>query len=388
MKCKGFELGFGLVLGLAAAAGACAQDGGCDKNHYILDTPACDVRALDVPIGPPGAIAVTASGDVFFSVPNLIFKVAADGSITRIAGSLTPGFAGDGGPATQALLNFPTWYPDRIRDPIDFNELVGPLALDALGNLYIGDAYNNRVRRIDTQGIITTVGPRMWWPQGVAVDPSGNILIADSTGLLYRVLPDGRVFYRAGNNCGRPADTGLCAPEGIAVDAAGAIYVVDGLCRVRKFGATPDEIAFAGNERPDGHGGAYTCAYSGDGGPANAAGLDFPFAVATDALGNVFIADTYNDCIRKVDATGIITTYAGMCAVRSSRGGIVSGGAGFSGDGGPATQALVNEPHGVAVDAAGNVYIADTGNLRIRKVSPAGIITTIAGNGNALLSQD
>ncbi len=405
MKRKGFELGVVLVLGLAAGASVRAQDEDCGKNHYILDTPVCDVQAVDVPIGAPGAIAVTAGGDVYFSVPNLIFKVTGDGDITRIAGSITPGFAGDGGPATQALLNFPTWYPERLQDPYDFNELLAPLAMDALGNLYVGDAYNNRVRRIDAQGVITTIvgtgepsgfgvwngdgvealGTRLWWPQGVAVDASGIILIADGSGSLYRVLPDGQVFHGAVNNCGRPSDTGLCAPEGIAVDAAGAVYAADGLCRIRKFGPPPvDEITFAGDERPDNQGWAYTCGYSGDGGPANPAGLDFPFGVATDTLGNVFIADTYNHCIRKVDAAGVITTYAGMCARRSYFGWIIGGGAGYSGDGGPATAALLDTPHGVAVDAAGNVYIADTGNLRVRKVTPSGVITTIAGNGHAL----
>ena len=98
MKCKGFELGVVLVLGLAAGASVRAQDEDCGKNHYILDTPVCDVQAVDVPIGAPGAIAVTAGGDVYFSVPNLIFKVTGDGSITRIAGSVTAG-----SPATAGL---------------------------------------------------------------------------------------------------------------------------------------------------------------------------------------------------------------------------------------------------------------------------------------------
>jgi len=386
----------------------CAQDEDCGKNHYILDAPVCAVQALDVPIGAPGAIAVTAGGDVYFSVPNLIFKVAGDGSLTRVAGGIAPGFAGDGGPASQALLNFPTWYPERLHDPIDFNELVAPLALDAQGNLYVGDAYNNRIRRIDTHGVITTIvgngdlnGARgwndngvqaldagLWWPQGVAVDTSGNILIADSGGLIDRVLPDGRVFHLAVNNCGRPQDEGLCAPAGIAVDRAGAVYATDMSCTVQRFGGgAVANGTYAGRTLTGPGWGAWwdgPCGYSGDGGLATSAKLAWPIGMAADTLGNLFIADSYNHCVRKVDPAGVITTYAGACGTQLRVDGVAIAGTHYSGDGGPATAALLDTPHGVAVDAAGNVYIADTGNLRIRKVTAAGIITTIAGNGNDL----
>jgi sugar lactone lactonase YvrE len=363
----------------------------------------CDTRAIDVPIGAPGAVARDVHGDVYFTVPNQIFKVDAGGGITHVAGNITAGFAGDGGPATQALLNFPTWYPERVQDPYDFVELLGALALDAEGNLYITDAYNNRVRKVDANGIITTIagdGERgwtsdgvqaanahFWWPQGVAMDAAGNLLIADGNGELHRVLPDGSTFRMANNDCGDFLNPGLCAPEGIAVDAAGGVYVADIYCRIRKFGGAGNDGTVAGDEHPDGSGSAYTCGYSGDGGPATSAALAFPFGVAVDALGNLYIADTYNNCIRKVDIAGVITTHAGTCSLRTHSGTLIRDGSGFSGDGGPATAAQLRVPHGVAVDAAGNVYIADTGNLRLRKVSPEGIITTIAGNGHALALQ-
>jgi DNA-binding beta-propeller fold protein YncE len=118
---------------------------------------------------------------------------------------------------------------------------------------------------------------------------------------------------------------------------------------------------------------AFTCGHWSDTGPATSAALAWPYGVAVDANGNVLIADTYNHCIRRVDANGNIATAVGTCGSR-----------GFSGDGGPATQATLDRPSGVAVDASGNLFIADTLNGRIRKVSPDGVITSVAGNGGAI----
>ena len=159
---------------------------------------------------------------------------------------------------------------------------------------------------------------------------------------------------------GQATSAQLSNPSGVAVDAAGNLYIADsGNHRIRKVAANGIITTVAGN-------GSY--GYSGDGGRATSAQLAAPWGVAVDAAGNLYIADTNNGVIRKVAASGIITTVAG------------NGSHGYSGDGGPATSAQLNSPSGVAVDAAGNLYIADYGNYRIRKVATNGIITTVAGN--------
>ena len=201
------------------------------------------------------------------------------------------------------------------------------VAVDASGNLYIADTDNNRIRKISPNGIITTVA---------------GTGIAGFSG-------DG----------GPASQAQLNHPEGVAVDASGNLYIADtGNNRIRKI--SPDGIitTVAGNG---------IAGFSGDNGPASQAQLNQPEGVAVDASGNLYIADTDNDRIREVRTDGVIVTIAGD--------------AGFSGDGGPASQAQLNHPEGVAVDASGNLYIADTGNNRIRKISPNGIITTVAGNG-------
>ena len=198
--------------------------------------------------------------------------------------------------------------------------------------------------------------------------------ISYAYGVLLKRTPDGVVSSIASPLCG-PGFTasGLCVPAGIAVDSSGNVYVPDIYCRVRKVAANGGIITIAGEDQvPDSHGFAFTCGFSGDGGPAVHAALsNQPFGVAVDSDGSVYVADTYNNRVRKVDAAGIITTVAG------------TGSAGYSGDAGPAANAQLNLPHGVALDAAGNIYVADTANSRIRKISSDGIITTVAGGGSA-----
>src|SRR5207249_5448085 len=209
--------------------------------------------------------------------------------------------------------------------------------------------------------------------QGVAFDSVGRLHLTNAWGTLWRVSTDGALTILAVNNCGPTfAGPGLCTPEQIAIDSSWSVYVPDGYCRVRKVSPDGSIVTVAGNDRPGG-GFVVTCGYSGDGGPATSAALsNMPYGVAIDGIGNLYIADTYNNCIRKVDGAGIITTVAGICQTF-----------GYSGDGGPATVAHLNRPSGVAIDSARNLYIADTYNNRIRKVTPDGIITTVAGNGNA-----
>jgi len=326
----------------------------------------------------PSDVAVDASGNIYIvsSVYNRIRKVdASTGDITKVAGNVIAGYSGDGGAATAASLRYPSG-----------------VAVDVSGNIYIADYYNHRIRKVDAStGNITTVagngtmeysgdgGPAasasLNKPSGVAVDASGNIYIADasnrrirkvdaSTGVITTVAGNGTMGY---SGDGGPASSAsLFSPASVEVDAARNIYIADaGNQRIRKVDAATGNITtVAGNG---------TMEYSGDGGAAASAGFWNPSDVAVDASGNIYIADQNNNRIRKVDAsTGVITTVAG------------NGPYGYSGDGVPAASASLYYPSGVAVDASGNIYIADASNNRIRKVDAStGDITTVAGNGTA-----
>jgi trimeric autotransporter adhesin len=292
-----------------------------------------------------------------------------------VAGDGTTGYKGDGGQATSAGL----YYPSGV-------------AVDASGDIYIADNFNNRIRMVTSStGIITTVagdgtfgykgdgGPAtsagLFYPLGIAVDASGNIYIADtnncrirlvtrSTGIITTVAGDGAVGYKGDG--GPATSASLHNPWGIAVDASGNIYIADiDNHRIRLVTRSTGIITTVAGDG--------TFGYKGDGGPATSAGLYYPYGVAVDASGNIYIADTSNNRIRLVTrSTGIITTVAG------------DGTAGYKGDGGPATSAGLYYPRGIAVDASGNIYIADFNDNRIRLVTRStGIITTVAGDGTA-----
>ena len=314
----------------------------------------------------PGAVAVDSSGSLYIAdTLNFRIRKVSAGLITTVAGNGTPGFSGDNGPATSAQLSAPQ----------------GGMAVDSAGSLYFADTGNNRIRKI-LNGVITTVagsgtegysgdnGPatnaQLYSPLGVAVDSAGNLYIADNSNARIRKVSNGVITTVAGNGTfgyggdGGPA-TGaeLQQPWGVAVDAAGSLYIADtDNARIRKV-SNGVITTVAGNG---------THGYGGDYGPATSAQLGSPYGVAVDPVGSLYIADTYCNCIREV-SNGVITTVAG------------NGTAGFSGDGGPATRAELQQPWGVAVDAAGSLYIADLDNLRIRKVS-SGVITTVAGGGD------
>ena len=213
-------------------------------------------------------------------------------------------------------------------------------------------------------------------PEGVAVDTAGNLFIADSwNSNVRKVTPGGVISTVAGNgNPGYSGDGGPAAsamlnyPTGVAVDAAGNLFIADyGNDRIRMV--TPSGIisTVAGNG---------TAGFSGDGVPANSAQLNGPTGVAVDAAGNLFIADEHNNRVREVNPGGVISTVAG------------NGTGGYSGDGGPATSAELYYPAGVAVDTAGNLFIADTWSNSVRKVTPGGVISTVAGNGTGGYSGD
>lgn len=314
--------------------------------------------------------------------------------IRTIAGtSAQSGFSGDGGLATSAVMDGPSG-----------------VAIDSSGNVFIADQWNNRVRRVDTNytstangpvGIIKTVagkGPSggngsysgdgglatsagmnltpVNYPSGVAVDASGNIYICDiGDNRIRKVDTNGIISTIAGtNSSGFSGDGGLAiiaklnSPSGVAVDTAGNVFIADlGNNRIRKINTNGIITTVAGTNG---------AGFSGDGGLAVKAKLNSPYGVAVDGSGNLFITDRSNNRIRKVDMNGIITTFAG------------NGGAGYSGDGGAATNASLNHPYGVAVDIYDDVFIADDSNNRIRMVGITGIITTVAGTGTAANSGD
>jgi sugar lactone lactonase YvrE len=314
-------------------------------------------------------------------------ETAAPGTITTVAGTGQAGFSGDGGPATQARLNFPF-----------------SVAIDAAGNLFIAELDGNRVRKVSPEGTISTVagtgkagfsgdgGPatqaRLNMPHGLAVDRAGNLFISDLNNQRVRkVSPEGIITTVAGNGqLGFSGDGGPATaarinwPSGLAVDLAGNLFLADHYNhRIRKV--SPDGIistvAGSGQDAPA------KGVSAGDGGLATEARLNGPFGVAVDTAGNLYfseLGDIFGTNtgyrVRKVSAAGIITTVAGSDA------------RGFSGDGGPATQARLDAPSGVAVDSAGNLFIADHDNYRVRKVDPNGIITTVAGNGDQRYAGD
>ncbi|MHB8259182.1 MAG: NHL domain-containing protein [Bacteroidia bacterium] len=294
---------------------------------------------------------------------------AQSGIISTIAGNGTGGYSGDGGQATSAELRNPSG-----------------VTFDAAGNLYVADEQNNAVRKVNTAGIISTfagsisgfsgdggqaTSAELNIPTSIAFDAAGNVYIADGVNNRIRVVNTAGIittFAGGGTYTVAPWGDGgdataavLYGPSGVASDATGNLYIADqGHMRIRKVNTAGIISTFAGN----GAGG-----FSGDGAQATAAKLNQPTGVTFDAAGNLYISDYVNNRIRMVNTAGIITTFAG------------NGTAGFLGDAGQATVAELNHPYGVAFDAAGNMYIADVSNNRIRVVNTAGIITTFAGNG-------
>ncbi len=345
----------------------------------LRETPA--LKASIVPLG----VVLDRTGTLFFcdSSTHRVAQLTSTGTIVTVAGNGNQGISGDGGPALAASLSVPL-----------------NIALDPSGNLFIADLAVSGIRKVTSAGVIASLagygaaqfsgdnGPATLaafnYPQSVALDGTGRMVIADSfNNRLRRVEKDGTVQTIAGTGdlpISADADegvdarkAGLAAPAGVAFDKSGNLYVTElFLSRVRKI--TPDGIitTIAGQGPPK--------LFAGDGGTALKASLNDPTSIEVDPAGNVYIADSGNNRIRRIDPNGVITTFAG--------------GGNALGDGGPAVRAnlkLSEEPHnagGLAVDNAGNLYIADTFNHRIRRVTPAGIISTVAGNGKQGYSGD
>ncbi len=269
-------------------------------------------QATAASIEDPWYVICDKKGNIYFSEVSfhIVRKVDKAGVITTFAGNGTYGHSGDGGPATDA----------QLFDPIG-------IARDAIGNMYIAEEGSSCIRKVDTNGIISTVA-------GTATPGyNGDGIVATTAQLKY--------------------------PFDIALDSFGNIYIADnGNYRVRKIDVSGIITTIAGNG---------TAGYSGDHGSATSAQLH-PLAITLDKKMNIYISDTAHR-IRKIDTSGVINTFAG------------TGIAGFSGDGGAASAALINDPHQLAVDDSGYIYISLGYDHRIRKVSPSGIISTIAGNG-------
>ena len=310
--------------------------------------------------------------------------LAVAGDITTVAGTGSLGSSGDGGPATSAHLHFPKG-----------------VALNSSGNLFISDQDNHRIRKVDSSGNITTVvgdgtfgfsgdgGPatsaKLAFPLGLAFDSSGNLFIADgSNHRIRKVDTSGNISTVAGTTKGFSGDGGpatsaqLNDPTDVAVDSSGNLFIADWPNnRIRKVDSSGNISTVAGT----GSTGSLEGGFSGDGGPATSAQLRDPWGVTIDSAGNLYIGDSINHRIRKVDTSGTITTVAGTGATGLGQGG-------FSGDGGPATSPRLSRPLGVAIDSSGNLFIADAHNHRIRKVDTSGVISTVVGSGSAPILGD
>ena len=286
-------------------------------------------QATTLPLMLPSATVFDAAGNLFFveTGNHVVRKLSSAGIVTTVAGNGVEGFAGDNGPATAAQLDSPAG-----------------LALDSVGDLFIADSHNHRIREVSSAtGTITTIA-------GIGAPGfSGD---------------------------GGPATAAtLDLPTALALDVAGNVYVADSNNhRVRRIASATGVIAtVAGNGIE---------AFAGDNGPATAASIDSPNGLALDSSGNLTISDTHNGRLRRVSAaTGLISTIAGAGVV----GGNVQA---FGGDNGPATAAGLALPRGLTMDSAGNLYFADSANHRIRRISPTGTITTVAGQGTENFAGD
>ena len=329
----------------------------------VSGTNADGGQATNAALGPLTRLAVDSGGNVYFiDSYSTVRKVTPSGILSTVAGGGQS--TADGVPPTQAVL-----VPTGV-------------AVDAAGNLYIADYYASSIRKV-TNGVISTIagggrgfggdgGPASMasfnFPVGaLAVDAVGNVFVADNENLRIREVSGGMVqtvagdgLYRLAGNGGPASSATIYYVYGIRADTAGNVYFAEStLNRIRKIAPDGTISIFAGDS---------IFGYSGDNGPASAARLAYPTFLAMDAAGDLFVSDSLNNAIRKIDTNQVITTVAG--------GGL----GGYSGDQGPAKQAMLYQPAGLDFDGAGNLWFADNLNNRIRVITPDGDIYTVAGN--------
>ena len=466
-------------------------------QQYIVSTiaggapPPTPSAAKSISIAPPSGLVSDAGGNIYFASNHAVFKLDPSGVVTRVAGTSRPGYSGDGGPAVRGQLNNPGYlaldasgnlfivdYSNlRIRrvspegtittiagnGQVNFSDsatngrpavnaglaAMGAVATDDAGNVFFSETSSplGRVRKVSRSGIISTVagggtappgsggpatGVELRVPSGLAVDTAGNLFISSNGDRrVFKVDVSGKITTAAGTgSTGFSGDGGLATnaelagPDALAFDTNGNLYIADtGNYRVRRVsssgvistvagggekypgdGATATSIKFCGEAGTlsglgtDARGNLYIAAcwiqkvtadgivhllggngdfsFGGDGGPATAAQFLVPRDLALDADGNVYVADTGNNRIRRIARNGTVTTVAGADAV------------GFGGDGGPASAAVLNSPSNLAIDSTGNIFFTDSRNCRIRKFRPNGTITSIAGNGQCAYTPD
>ncbi len=337
-----------------------------------------DGYPADVATSNPKGLALDPSGNLFFAdtFDNRVRRVdERTNIITSVAGIGLFGYSGDGGPGTEAKLGYPTG-----------------VASDSQGNIYFADQLNHRVRRIDHfTGIIITVAgngssgyggdgglatsAKLNYPSGVSIAADGSLLIADSSnnrirrvaaGIITTVAGTGVSGYDASSE-GAPANQSRVSnPTDVVADSQGGYYIADrGNCRIRYVDG------LSANARIFTIAGISTCGFSGDGGPAIEAKLNGPQYLSLYADHFLYVAELITPRVRRIDlSTGIISSYAGV------------GFPGYDGDGGPATQAHIDGPAGLANDAAGGLYIGESSGGRVRYVDPSGVISTVVGGGN------
>ena len=344
-------------------------------TEFVFPDP--PMRAVDAPLSVLTGVAVDRDQNYYIAdtINNRVLRVDRTGTLTVLAGNGIPGFSGDGGPARRASLENPQ-----------------SVAVDSQGVIYFSDGWNHRIRKVTTDGLIQTIagtgdykfggdGGRateasLGIPQGVAVDAGGNVYIADmGNSRVRRVTPGGVITTIAGTgNFAYGGDGGAAVlaaigeVRSVVVDAAGSVILSDSRNhRIRKISPSGIITTIVGTG---------IAGFFGDGGEATKAQVNAPQGLSLDSSGNLYFADYFNNRIRAVSTAGIIRTIAGSRLYS------------FTGDGGPATQALLAHPSGTATDASGNVLVADTENLRVRAISPSGQINTIAGNGRFRYSGD
>ena len=388
--------------------------------------------AVKASLDRPTALAVDAQGNLYIAEGSFrIRRVSPDGLITTVAGNGTYGFSAENVSALPAKLGQLTsmatapdgslYFGERTPDPLatPFTRvrrltldgklvtvaagrgagysysgtpaldagagLITGLAFDPSGNLYFSDFYNHLISRVDTAGMLTVAGGRPRFGgdggpafhavtaflTGIATDSNGNIYVGDAWNRRIRRIDFAlNISTFAGNGAfgdfgdGLPAEAAsLGWTNQMIVLPDGSLLVADyGSNRVRRIDSLGMITTVAGTGQPGG---------GGDGGPAVNAQLNNPFGVAVDSSGNIYVSEVTGNRVRKITLDGTITTIAGK------------GTPGYSGDNGPARDALINGPRSLALDANGNLYIADFANFRIRRISPDGTISTFAGNGKS-----